>query len=99
MIEIVKNCIKLVEKERPDTNMLLEHSIFIDSPFTRDFDENAVSLDINVLSDSIIPKTPKDFKDVLSKFYKPLKITNTENTNNVVVDSTKSLLVNKIVLG
>ena len=50
----------------------------------------------------MIPKTPRDFKDVLSKFYKPLKITNTENTKtkpNVVVDSTKSLLVNKIVLG
>ena len=42
--------------------------------------KNAVSLDINVLSDSMIPKTPRDFKDVLSKFYKPLKITNTENT-------------------
>ena len=98
--EIVKNCIKLVEKERPNTNELLEHSIFIDSPFTRDFDENAVSLDINVLSDSIIPKNPRDFKDVLSKFYKPLKITNTEKTKpNLVVDSTKSLLVNKIVLG
>ena len=35
LMEIVKNCIKLVEKERPDTNMLLEHSIFIDSPFQR----------------------------------------------------------------
>ena len=44
----------------------------------------------------MIPKNPRDFKDVLNKFYKPLKIVNENGSDIVAIDSTKSLLVSKI---
>jgi len=93
---IVINCIQLVEEKRPDTNKLLEHPIFLGSEFSRDFNENTNDLDINVLNESMIPKNPRDFKDVLNKFYKPLKIVKENGSDSATIDSTKSLLVSKI---
>ena len=61
-----------------------------------EYDMTYHNIYINVLNESMIPKNPRDFKDVLNKFYKPLKIVKENGSDSATIDSTKSLLVSKI---
>ena len=92
LTEIVKQCINVTEKDRPTTTELIDNYIFTNSPFKPY--KNNTELEINTLQTSIIPKTPQDFNNVIKKYYKQLR--KTESNSDISVDSTKSLVISQM---